>query len=562
MKLSLRNRLLLSFSSIIILFVATVGITSLMNQRITRMNEEIQTTNKRMEIVQRLNLFARTANDEGAHYLLAPDHLKGGFKSRFDETVSFLNNELTRLKETTFDPADIQQIEKFNTLWSATVADKQALMALADSGQKAQAQEKYTQQSFDPVAFSLLSFVEEEQAKIERYTQEIQEAHLQIRIASYALVGLAVLLSVLIAYLLSNYLISRIRPLTKVADSVTKGDLRETSLAVKGSDELADLTRAFSAMTDSLRSVLSSADQVSHLVAASSVQLQAGAEQTSSATKQIADVMHNITEGTDRQANQVEHNLSVIMGISTQVQDIARNGETVMETVETTSSSAEQGKSDLSNAIRQVRVIEDSNKRLSEVVDGLRAQVAQIGEATQLITEISSQTNLLALNAAIEAARAGEQGRGFSIVANEVRKLAEQSRLSADQIHGLVLGIQQATGSAATEMEYGTREVRKGIDLIEVAGDSFEDIIGMIERVKTDVREVTDSTVSMLSDAEQAVSGTSRIADISRETTAGTQSVAASTEQQRASMEEIADSATSLANLSDELKSLIGQFRL
>ncbi|NGZ77999.1 methyl-accepting chemotaxis protein [Saccharibacillus alkalitolerans] len=562
MKLSLRNRLLLSFSSIIILFVATVGITSLMNQRITRLNDEIQATNKRMETVQRLNLFARTANDEGAHYLLAPDHLKSGFKSRFDETVSFLDTELKRLKEATVDPAGIEQIEKFNTLWSATVADKQALMALADSGQKAEAQQKYTQQSFDPVAFSLLSFVEEQQAKIESYEQEIQEARLQIRIASYVLVGLAVLLSVLIAYLLSNYLISRIRPLIRVADSATKGDLRETSLAVRGNDELADLTRAFSAMTDSLRSVLSSADQVSHMVAASSVQLQAGAEQTSSATKQIADVMQNITEGTERQANQVEHNLSVITGISNQVQNIARNSEAVMETVETTFSSAEQGKSDLTNAIRQVRVIENSNQRLGEVVDGLRRQVAQIGEATQLITEISSQTNLLALNAAIEAARAGEQGRGFSIVANEVRKLAEQSRLSADQIHGLVLGIQQATGSAATEMEYGTQEVRKGIDLIEVAGDSFEDIIGMIEKVKTDVREVTDSTVSMLTDAEQAVSGTSLIADISRETTAGTQSVAASTEQQRASMEEIADSATSLADLSDELKSLIGQFSL
>ncbi|MEW9700588.1 methyl-accepting chemotaxis protein [Paenibacillus sp. SI8] len=562
MAFKLRTRLLISFFSIIVLFLITVSVTTTMNQRIAKLTDEILASQQRMEVIHRLNLFARTANDNGAHFMLAPSHLKGGYKSRFEETVRFLDKELVRLKDMTTDPNSLQQIEAFQAKWTASKEDKLKLMGKLEQGDFVTAQEQYTKDSFDPIAFALLSFLKDEQNQIERYKSEIHSMNEKVQLLNYVLVGVAILLSVGIAVLLSNYLISRTRRLIQLAGSVAEGNLQIQDLRFKGKDELTELANAFNTMTQSLRSVIGSADQVSMQVAASSAELQASAEQTSHATEHIATITGEINEGTERQASLVGGNLLTITSLSEKVNQIATNGHAVLRTVNNTTNTALQGKNDLNNAMEQVRVIEGSNGKLSQVIEGLHRQAVQIGDVTQIIMDISNQTDLLALNAAIEAARAGEQGRGFSVVAQEVRKLAEQSRVSADQIRSLIAGIQQESRSAAVEMEHGTLEVQKGIQLIEVAGESFEGILQMIRQVESDIQGVTDSTNTIMEDTEKVVSGISVISQIAKENSAGTQGVAASTEQQLASMEEITSSSSYLAALADELKTLIGKFRL
>ncbi|MFC4102516.1 methyl-accepting chemotaxis protein [Paenibacillus xanthanilyticus] len=562
MALKLRTRLLFSFLMIITVFLVTVTVTTTMSHRITSLTDDIFASQQRMEVVQRLNLFARTANDNGAHYLLAPNHLMGNYKSRFEETVKFLDEELAKLKSMTTDPESLKQLEAFSALWAENVAYKTKIMERKAAGEIIPAQEQYTKDSFDPVAFALLAFMKDEQAKIEAYKADITTKNKQVALVNYSLVGIAILLSLVIAFMLTRYLLSRTNKLIQSARAVSQGDLQTEPLAFKGKDELAELAAAFNTMTQSLRSVIGSADSVSLQVAASSAQLQASAEQTSQATEYIASIMQDITEGTQRQAEQVGENMTTITHLSEKVRAIASNGEAVLRTVTHTSNTAAQGKHDLTNAIQQVRIIETSTDKLAGVIEQLKQQALQIGQAIQLITDIARQTDLLALNAAIEAARAGEQGRGFSVVAQEVRKLAEQSRVSADQIHGLVAGIQREATVAASEMASGTFEVRKGIQLIEVAGESFEGIIALIRQVEEDVQGVTESTTNILADTETVVDGITVISAIAGTNTSGTQSVAASTEQQLASMEEIAASSNALANLADELKTLIGKFRV
>ncbi|MBW7475788.1 HAMP domain-containing methyl-accepting chemotaxis protein [Paenibacillus oenotherae] len=562
MTFKLRTRLLVSFFAIIALFLIAVSVTTTMNSSIDRQMDEILVSHKRMEVIQRLNLFARTANDYGAHYMLAPNNLKQGYKTRFEETVRFLEAELVRLKDMTADPDSLQQIDDFQAKWMESKQEKLKIMAQLEQGNVVMAQERYTKDSFDPVAFALLSVVKEEQLQIEQYKSDIHSMNQKVELLNYALVGIAILLSAGIAILLSNYLISRIRRLINLADAVAKGNLQMQDLPVDGKDELSELAGAFNAMKQSLRSVIGSAEQVSIHVAASSAQLQVSAEQTGLATEHIATIMQEITDGTQRQDIEISGGLLTITSLSEKVNQIAANGQAVLGTARNTSNTALQGKHDLINAIEQVRVIEGSNGKLSQVIEGLQRQVAQIGDATKLIMDISNQTNLLALNASIEAAKAGEQGRGFSVVAQEVRKLAEQSRVSADQIRSLIAGIQQESSVAAVEMEHGTLEVQKGIHLIEVAGESFEGILEMIRQVEDDIREVTESTVNMMEDTEHVVEGVSVISGIAKENSAGTQSVAASTEQQLASMEEITASASNLAALADELKTVIGKFHL
>ncbi len=559
---SLRTKLLLSFFSIIALFLVTVGVTTVMNQRVTGLTNNIFASQQRMEVTQRLNLFARMANDNGAHYMLAPSNFKADYKSRFEETVKFLEEETVHLKNITKDAESLRQIETFQSKWTENKNYKLKLMARLEQGDALQAQELYAKDSFDSVAFALLSLLKTEQARIEGYTDDIHSMNAQVKLVNYILVGMAIVLSAGIAFLLSNYLVSRIKRLKQSAGAVGQGDLQVEELNFKGKDELTELAGAFNTMTQSLRSVIGSASQVSTQVAAASAQLQASAEQTGEATEHIASIMEEITAGTENQTSHVETNLDIITELSEAVQRIAANGDAVLGNVTNTSATAFQGKDDLANAIGQVRVIEASAEKLSHIIFGLEQQAVQIGSATKLIMDISKQTNLLALNAAIEASRAGEQGRGFAVVADEVRKLAEQSRLSAEQIRSLIEGIQQETGTAAAEMEQGALEVQKGIQLIEVAGESFEGILHKIQQVELDIQEVTESTFNIMADTQKVVSGISVISEIAKEHSAGTQSVAAATEQQLASMEEITSSSSTLTALADDMKELIGKFRL
>lgn len=562
MSLSLRKKLYLGFSSIIILFLITVIVSSTMNQRIVGLTGDIIASEKRLEIVQRLNLFARTANDDGSHYLLAPDHLQGNFKSRFDADVNYLGNELQRLEGLTNDPKKQEQIQQFKIKWNAYLQNTKKVMELAEQGKRDQAQVKYSKSSFDPIAFALLSFVKTEQNEIQSYEDQIANSSRTVQVVNYTLAGIAIVVSLTIAFVISQYLLRRINVLKKSAETVAEGNLQLADIDFKGNDELKDLSIAFNTMTSSLRSIITSADMVSFQVAASASELQAGAEQTGNATQHIAEIMQEISLGTDRQVSYVEDNMKAIQQLSHNVEQISEYSQTVRGSVTTTSHTALQGKDDLGNAISQVRVIEQSNQKLSEAVADLHQQAGQIGQAVQLIMQIAKQTDLLALNATIEAARAGEQGRGFAVVAGEVRKLAEQSRISADHIANLITGIQEVTGTAVKEMSRGTLEVHKGIELIEIAGQSFAEILDQIQRVEQDIKGVADSTVLIKEDTEVVVSRIAQISEIAKENASGTHNIAASTEEQLASMEEISASSTALSNLADELSQLIGKFNV
>lgn len=558
---TMRGKLYVSFSSIIILLLVTVIGSNSMMQRITVLTNEIIQAQERLEAAQMLNLFARMANDDGAHYLLAPSHLKDNFKSRYNTDVSSVNKMLEDLKAAAAKE-ELETLALFEQNWGTFQQKAQEIMAMRDAGDLAFAQERFTRQSFDPVAFSLLSFVKMEEAKVKEYKQQIESAGITSRVVNFGMAALAILLSLLVAFLLSNYLIKRINSLKRSAIRVAQGDLSVSELHFNGKDELTDLAAAFNTMTQSLRTVISSAGEVSMQVAASSAELQSSAEQTSRATEHIAVIMQDITTGTEQQANHITADQQVIKQLSDNIFQISINNQTILNTVNTTTETAVQGKLELVNAIEQIRVIEESNAKLDKIVVGLNNQANQIGQAIQLIMQITKQTELLALNASIEAARAGEQGRGFAVVAGEVRKLAEQSKDSANQIVTLITGIQQEANIAQSEMNHGTLEVQKGIRLVEVAGNSFEGILGLIQQVQQEVEEVTHSTGNIKEDTEKMVVTMDQISDIAKENAENTHSVAASTEQQLASMEEISSSSTALASMAEELSDLIGKFKL
>ena len=258
MVFSLRKKLYLSFLIIIVLFLITAIVSTFLSQRIVKLTHNILLSESRLEVVQRLNLFARTTNDNGAHFLLAPVYIEEDFKSRFETSIRYMHEELTKLSAITTEPKSLEQINNFKVKWMAYVVDSKNILSLKKDGLVAEAQERFTKDSFDPIAFSLHSFYVTEQSQIASFKTEIENSGKTIRTVNLITALFAILLSLLIAIILSNYLIRRIQLLKTSAQTVAKGDLQIPDLHFKGMDELTELANAFNSMTHALRSVIDS----------------------------------------------------------------------------------------------------------------------------------------------------------------------------------------------------------------------------------------------------------------------------------------------------------------
>ncbi|KAA8997545.1 diguanylate cyclase [Paenibacillus spiritus] len=258
MRLSIRLKLYMSFAIIIALFLTTTVVSNLLTNRIVRLTDSILQSEVRLEVVQRINLFARTVNDNGAHYMLAPMSSERDFESRFKASVSYLEDEIDKLDKLTQDERSREQIEDFRRKWSAYLKVKWNIIDQKEQGQVGAAQVQYTRNSFDPVAFALHAFSKEEQERIDGYRSTIERSVRLNRTLTYSAASAAIVLSLVVAFVLSNWMVRRIDRLKSSAQTVARGNLDVPPLHFQGKDELRDLAEAFNTMTGSLRSVVDS----------------------------------------------------------------------------------------------------------------------------------------------------------------------------------------------------------------------------------------------------------------------------------------------------------------
>ena len=212
-------------------------------------------------------------------------------------------------------------------------------------------------------------------------------------------------------------------------------------------------------------------------------------------------------------------------------------------------------------SVQQIRDVEGTVTASAAMVDRLGERSKQIGEIVDTMTGIAEQTNLLALNASIEAARAGDHGRGFKVVAEEVGKLAQESKESAEKIAGLVKEIQNDTTGAVLAMRSGKTAVIEGAQSVESLRAMFTEILQLVAGVSGEISHVTDA-IHSVADATNEIAGEmDDINGYSGRVASEMQAVSAATEEQSASAEEIAAASEALATLAQSQQEILSHFR-
>ena len=392
-----------------------------------------------------------------------------------------------------------------------------------------------------------------------------EEFHAGINKIMYAnimvFVMILIAISLLIIYLFNNRINMPLTKLIGSAKGLASGDLT-TAVSVERDDEIGELAEDFKIMSNNFKKIITDVNRMAQQVASSGQELCSGSEQSAVGTQEIAQSIVKVAEAVAEQSTLIDKAAESVAVISNSINTASDSAEKTLENVESSAVSAKNGYTSVKSAIGQMENIDAKINEAAETVLNLGTQSKQIGEIVSTISDIAGQTNLLALNAAIEAARAGEQGRGFAVVADEVRKLAEQSQVAAKHIADLIREIQTQTTKAVEFMKTGTQEVKLGSQLVGDAGKTFSEIVTKVDKVTLDVKLVVAEIKKIVQERDLMVKLIDNLEVIGTKTSDQSQNVSATVEEQAATLEQLAAVSRSLSEMSQELHKVVNSFKV
>jgi methyl-accepting chemotaxis protein len=373
---------------------------------------------------------------------------------------------------------------------------------------------------------------------------------------------IAVLIGAVIAFFITRSISKPIKLGVRFAEEIANGNLAADQIDVDSKDEIGILARALNTMQTQLRGVIKNVSDIANNLAASSEELSASGEEVAAAAQQVGQSIQQVASGAEEQSAQVEETNSRMNELIGQINDVSYMSDKMEDQADNVMNNIKEGNTLVNNSVGQIEAVKTNSNEVSNRINNLGDLSNKIGEIVQLINNIAAQTNLLALNAAIEAARAGEAGRGFSVVADEIRQLAEESENATNQISSLVKEIQNGVGNAVEKMDETEVVVDQSVDAIKSTGNSFEKINKATTNLMELIENISLKAKNVGLNSKEVESIIQEIASVSEEAASNSEEVAAASEEQSSSTKEIVNAADELAYIANELTNAVNKFRL
>ena len=364
-----------------------------------------------------------------------------------------------------------------------------------------------------------------------------------------------------VGFVFSSKITKPIIKLSEAANALAEGRLNE-DINIKANDEIGILVLAFITMKDNLRSLIEHMITTSDHLSDASNDMIHKSDQMSIVSQQISEAITGVAEGNNEQAESVQNMSSEIKEVVNAIKAINDNSTTSAKRANEALSFVKSGVETVETQESQMKESVNAVNQVTETVGSLNEKAAQIETIVGTIKNISEQTNLLALNAAIEAARAGEQGKGFAVVADEVRKLAEESKLSTEKIEEIMSDIKSTSENAYEKSNYATKMIKNQEVIVKDTSEVFDEIFKRVDQISSQIDVLLEATKAAENSGNKIQSEVESVSAISEESAASTEEMTASIEEQAASIITVSEEIRALGEIASDLKNAINRFEL
>jgi len=432
--------------------------------------------------------------------------------------------------------SDVQKMQGlFENYYKAAKKLTKGMIEGSLAGDKIQSSVKTMGKALKSFQGALSSFRATSYARFTATLAEANHAAESALITGVVITIIVMLIVGSIAYFISNLISHNILNVVDSLQDMAKGNGDLTKrLTTKSTDEIGALVESFNQFVEKLQHIISE-------VYGSTTQLAAAAEEMSAIT--VAS-----TENVSKQQQETEQVATAMNEMTATVMEVSRNAEQAAESTSEADTQAQEGRQIVNDTVESINLLANEVDSAANVIQELEQNSDSIGSVLEVIRGIAEQTNLLALNAAIEAARAGEQGRGFAVVADEVRSLASRTQQSTQEIQSMIERLQSGAQRAVEVMGTSRTRAQSSVEKSQKAGDSLTVIteaMSNITAMNTQIAEASKQQSEVAEEINQNIVNISTIAEESANSTS-----------------ELSQSNIALAELSSNLQSLVGQFKV
>jgi methyl-accepting chemotaxis protein len=375
----------------------------------------------------------------------------------------------------------------------------------------------------------------------------------------FTIIGL--IMGLLLGYVISRYILKSVRNLLIATRTIGKGDLTK-EVAISSKDEIGELAMSFNQMILSLREMIIQFRKSSDDIIEASKTLSTFVQDINFTAEEVAVISTQISKGAEKQSHLMDNTFAIMKRMADLIQVVAEKSQVAAESAQRAGETAKSERESLEKTREDLEKVFSKIESSASLIRNFGEKIQKITKIADIITGIAEQTNLLSFNAAIEATRAGESGKGFSIVADEVRRLAEKAKGYAEDITSIIDAIKKDNLIISSSLDAQTEGVSFGRTAVAAAVSGLVDIMGKIIVMVDDIKEISSITQQQKQDAQLVVQDMGNVAKLAEEYVCATEETAKVAASQVASMNRMVSSTKNLSEISDRLKNAALKFKL